>query len=72
MGLTLEGYVVHVQEHKVCRLVKSLYDLKQSPKHSNEKFNSILLKNGYTISNVDNYLYYKFSHSSDVLICLCG
>jgi hypothetical protein len=27
----LEGFVVKVQEHKVCNLIKSLYGLKQTP-----------------------------------------
>ena len=28
-----EGFVVHGQEHKVCKLDKSLYGLKQAPKN---------------------------------------
>ena len=27
-----KGYVVHGQEHKICKLVKSLYELKKAPK----------------------------------------
>jgi hypothetical protein len=28
-----EGFILHENEEKVCKLVKSLYDLKQAPKH---------------------------------------
>ena len=35
-----EGFVVHGQEHKVCKLDKSLYGLKQAPKQWHEKFDN--------------------------------
>ncbi|PNX71449.1 retrotransposon-related protein, partial [Trifolium pratense] len=42
-----EGFVVPGKENKVCRLVKSLYGLKQAPKQWHEKFDKVMLLNGY-------------------------
>ncbi|KAA3483389.1 Zinc finger, CCHC-type [Gossypium australe] len=43
----LEGHVVLGQEMKVCKLVKSLYGLKQGPKQWHEKFNNVMMTNGF-------------------------
>ena len=40
-----EGFIVLGQEKKVCRLVKSLYSLKQAPKQWHQKFDSVMLAN---------------------------
>ena len=42
-----EGFVELVQENKVCKLIKSLYDLKQTPKQWHEKFDFCIIENGY-------------------------
>ena len=38
-----EWFVMPGNEKKVCKLVKSLYDLKHAPKQWHEKFESVLL-----------------------------
>ena len=42
-----EGFIELGQESKVCKLTKSLYDLKQAPKQWHEKFDSCMIENGY-------------------------
>ena len=42
-----EGYVLPGNEQKVCKLVKSLYGLKQAPKQWHQKFDSVILSNGF-------------------------
>lgn len=42
-----EGFVVPGKENKVCKLVKSLYGLKQAPKQRHEKFDNVILSNGF-------------------------
>nr|GEZ39199.1 retrotransposon protein, putative, Ty1-copia subclass [Tanacetum cinerariifolium] len=38
-----EGFVIQGKENKVCRLVKSLYDLKQVPKKWHERFDTTVI-----------------------------
>ena len=49
-----KGFVEPGQESKVCKLIKSLYDLKQAPKQWHEKFDSCMIENGYKSNNVIN------------------
>ena len=42
-----EGFVMPRQEHKVCTFVKSLYGLKQAPKKWHEKFDKVIVSNGF-------------------------
>ncbi|GKB74780.1 retrovirus-related pol polyprotein from transposon TNT 1-94, partial [Tanacetum coccineum] len=42
-----EGFVIQGQENKVCRLVKSLYRLKQAPKQWHERFDITVTSFGF-------------------------
>src|ERR1044071_6414595 len=48
-----EGYIVPGQENKVCRLVKSLYGLKQAPKQWHEKYDHVMMTNGFRINECE-------------------
>ena len=65
-----EGCVIPGQEHKVCKLVKSLYGLKQAPKQWHEKFDKVMLSNGYVINSVDKCIYFKCFNDGVIIICL--
>lgn len=59
-----EGFVVHGNENKVCRLQKSIYGLKQAARSWNETFNSVLLQESFKRSEADPCLYIKENDSS--------
>ncbi|GJY00178.1 zinc finger, CCHC-type containing protein [Tanacetum coccineum] len=66
-----EGFVMPGNEHKVCKLVKLLYGLKQAPKQWHQKFDEVVLSNGFHLNQSDKYVYSKFDDSSKgVIICL--
>lgn len=65
-----EGFVLPGNEHKVCKLIKSLYGLKQAPKQWHEKFDTIILSNGFKHNNADKCIYSKFTDDYGVIICL--
>lgn len=54
-----ECYIVRGKERKVCRLVKSLYGLKQVPKQWHEKFDKAMLSNDFKINECDKCVYIK-------------
>ena len=65
-----EGFVVQGQENKVCKLVKSLYELKQAPKQWHEKFDHTMLSHGFKINECDKCVYIKTYANSCVFVCL--
>ena len=54
-----DGFQVPEKEDYVCRLKKSLYGLKQSPRQWYKKFNSYLIELGYNKSLYDCYVYHN-------------
>ena len=65
-----EGFIVPGQEKKVCQLVKSLYGLKQAPMQWHEKFDSVMMTNGFKINECDKCVYVKNTERGFVIICL--
>nr|GEV48932.1 zinc finger, CCHC-type [Tanacetum cinerariifolium] len=65
-----EGFIAPGQEGKVCRLVKSLYSLKQAPKQWHHKFNHTILESGFKINECDKCVYVKDTSSGYVILCL--
>jgi hypothetical protein len=55
-----DGFVVKGQEDKVCKLMKSLYDVKQAPKQWHEKFDVTLISTGVNVSEADRCGYYRY------------
>ncbi|GJZ74757.1 zinc finger, CCHC-type containing protein [Tanacetum coccineum] len=51
-----KGFIMLGNENKVCKLINSLYGLKQAPKQWNQKFNEVVLSNGYLLNKVDKYV----------------
>lgn len=54
-----EGFVSPGQEHLVCKLKKSIYSLKQSPRCWNSALDAYLKQIGFTQSNSDPCIYFK-------------
>nr|GEV86647.1 zinc finger, CCHC-type [Tanacetum cinerariifolium] len=66
-----EGFVMLGNEHKVCKLVKSLHGLKQAPKQWHQKFDEVVLLSGSHLNQSDKCVYSKFDSSGKgVIICL--
>jgi hypothetical protein len=65
-----EGFVTHGQENVVCRLRKSLYGLKQTPKQCHEKFDRTLTSAGFVVNEANTCVYYRFVGGKGVILCL--
>jgi hypothetical protein len=65
-----EGFIILGQENKVCKLVRSLYELKQAPKQWHERFDNIVIYNGFCLNEADKCIYFKIFDSNIVIICL--
>nr|GEU68901.1 zinc finger, CCHC-type [Tanacetum cinerariifolium] len=70
MNLRL-GFIMPGNDNKVCKLIKSLYGLKQAPKQWHQKFDEVVLSNGYLLNQADKCVYKKFEAcGKGVVICL--
>ena len=58
------------QEGKVCKLVKSLYGLRQAPKQWHDKFNETLTSVGFVVNEADKCVYYRYGGGEGVILCL--
>jgi hypothetical protein len=54
-----EGFVVKGKQELVCKLKRSFYDLKQSPRMWYQKFDTYILSLGFVRSKVDHCIYSK-------------
>ena len=63
-----EGFVMPGHESKVCKLKKSLYGLKQAPKQWHQKFDDVVLSNGFSLNQADKCVYSKFDASGKGVI----
>ncbi|KAD6118818.1 hypothetical protein E3N88_10089 [Mikania micrantha] len=64
------GFLAPGQAGKVCKLVKSLYGLKQAPKQWHQKFDQVMLNNGFKINECDKCVYVKNTTRGYVILCL--
>jgi len=64
------GFTYPGQENKVCKLKKSLYGLKQSPRGWYDRINSALKGIGLNRSTSDSNLYYKHEHGHTIILLL--
>ncbi|WVZ79655.1 hypothetical protein U9M48_027210 [Paspalum notatum var. saurae] len=65
-----EGFVVPGKENLVCKLKKSLYELKQSPRQWYKRFDSFMISNGFKRSDYDSCVYLKTVNSSAIYLLL--
>ncbi|GJY42616.1 zinc finger, CCHC-type containing protein [Tanacetum coccineum] len=66
-----QGFSMSGNENKVCKLIKSLYGLNQAPNHWHQKFDEVVLSNGYLLNQGDKCVYRKFNEfGKGVNICL--
>jgi hypothetical protein len=64
------GLVSKGQEGMVCKLLKSLYGLKQAHKQWHEKFDRTLTSTGFVVNIADKYVYYRYDGAEGVILCL--
>ena len=66
-----DGFIMPGNEHKVCKLIKSLYGLKQVPKQWNQNFDEVILSSSFNLNQSDKCVYSRFDSSgSGVIVCL--
>ncbi|CAM8943489.1 unnamed protein product [Rhodiola kirilowii] len=65
-----EGFITTGNEHKVCKLRKSIYGLKQASRQWYLKFNDTITSYGFVEITVDRCIYIKVSGSKFVILVL--
>lgn len=56
--------------NRVCKLKRSLYGLKQSPRCWNQKFTQFLIEYGFKVSDADSCIFYKESENSMIYLAI--
>ena len=64
------GFVNEGQENKVCRLLKSIYGLKQSSRQWYIRFHNTIILNGFTMIDEDHCVYIKRSMDKFIIMSL--
>ncbi|RVW28765.1 Retrovirus-related Pol polyprotein from transposon RE1 [Vitis vinifera] len=64
------GFEESMAKNQVCKLQKSLYDLKQSPQAWFDRFTKAVLKLGYKQGQADHTLFVKRSHAGKMAILI--
>lgn len=62
----LEGFIVHGQDNKVCKLKKkqkTLYGIKQALKQWYKKIDNLIISEGFKVNGSDKCIYYKFENN---------
>jgi hypothetical protein len=65
-----DDFAVKGQEEMICKLLKSLYGLKQTPKQWHEKFDKTLTSVGFVVNEADKCVHYRFGGGEGVILCL--
>ncbi|GJY44489.1 zinc finger, CCHC-type containing protein [Tanacetum coccineum] len=55
-----QSFIMSGNKNKVCKLIKSLYGLKQASKQCHQKFDEVVLSNGYLLNQANKCVYSKF------------
>ena len=66
----LEGFIMPGKENYVCKLKKSLYGLKQSPRQYYKRFDSFMLLHGFKRSKYDSCVHIKIVDGSPIYLLL--
>ena len=64
------GFEGSMTKNQVCKLQKSLYGLKQSPRAWFDRFTKAVLKLGYKQGQADHTLFVKKSHAGKMAILI--
>ena len=64
------AFMTKGQEHKVCKLKRSIYGLKQSSRQWYLRFHRAILSNGFMMIEEDHCVYEKWSKGGFIILSL--
>src|ERR1043165_10065820 len=65
-----EGFVIHKDAEKVCKLQKAIYGLKQASRSWNIRFDEVVKQFGFLRNDEESCVYKKFSGSAKAFLIL--